>query len=66
MDTTRIKAKLEEKIKNNFEKLDRLPLHPKNKIKIISMYIYSKSKWEFSIYDFSTTWVKQHLDSIVK
>ena len=66
MDTTRIKEKLEDKIKNYFEKLDRLPLHPKNKMKIISIYIYSKIKWEFSIYDLSITWVKQHLDSIVK
>ena len=47
-------------------KLDQLPLHPRNKMKVITIFIYSKIRWRLSIYDLSITWVIQNLDSIIK
>ena len=41
---------------------DRHPLKPLDIIPIVNTYVYSKIKWEFSIYKIWTTWVKQHLD----
>ena len=48
------------------EKLNNLPLHPNKKLKIISMYVYSKIRWKMSIYDLSVTWVIQSMDSLLK
>ena len=47
-------------------KLDQLPLYPRNKMKVITIFIYSKMRWRLSIYDLSITWVIQNLDSIIK
>ena len=44
---------------------DRLPLKPLDKIRVVNTYVYSKIKWEFSIYKLSTAWVKLHLDNIL-
>ena len=46
--------------------IDSLPLHPKNKMMIVSRYDYSKLKWNLSIYELSETCTIQNLDSIVK
>ena len=46
--------------------LNQLPLHPRNKLQVISKFIYSKIRWRFSIYRLSETWVIQNLDSIIK
>ena len=46
--------------------LNQLPLHPKNKLQVISKFIYSKIRWRFSIYRLSETWVIQNVDSIIK
>ena len=45
---------------------NQLPLHPKNKLQVISKFIYCKITWRFSIYWLSETWVIQNLDSIIK
>ena len=46
--------------------INGLLLYPKNKLNIITRYVYSKVRWRFSIYKLGETWVKQNLDSIVK
>ena len=52
---------------NQFMKLiDRLPLHPKNKIMIASRHVYSKRRWNLSIYEVPETWTIQNLDLIGK
>ena len=45
---------------------DTLPLHPKNKMMIVSRCDYSKLRWNLSIYELSETWTIQNLESIVK
>ena len=44
------------------EAIDRLPIHPKYKIMIVSRYVYSKLK----VSEVSETWTIQNLDLIVK
>ena len=66
MKTNNIKSKLTDDLASYIETLNRLPLHPKNKLLIISKYVYSKLRWRFSIYQLSDTWVIQNLDSLVK
>ena len=54
------------KVTTLMDKIDRIPLHPHKKLRIINLYLYSKIRWEFSIYDISCTWVIQSLDSVMK
>ena len=61
MDLRQIKEELESKFEKYLYEIDRLPLKPLDKIRIVTTYVYSKTKWEFSIYE----WVKQHLDNIL-
>ena len=61
-----IKEELIADVSKYVDILHRLPLHPRNKLLIISRYVYSKLRWRFAIYKLSDTWVIQQLDSIVK
>ena len=44
--------------------IDKLPLHPKNKIMLYQRYVLSKISWHLTIADLPITWVKQNLDNI--
>ena len=66
MKPDKIKKTLLKDLNQYVEVIDRLPLHPKNKIMIVSHYVYSKLRWNLSIYEVSETWTIQNLDSIVK
>ena len=52
-----------EELDNYLNKLDELPLHPRNKIKIYQLYILSKIAWHLTVADIPITWVKQNLDN---
>ena len=65
MDTSEIEQELMEEMAEYLERIDRPPLHPKNKILIVTRYVYSKLRWRLSIYNMSQTWVEQHLDNKV-
>ena len=45
-------------------KIDELPLHPKNKILLYSRYLLSKISWNFTVSDISKTWICETLDGI--
>ena len=45
-------------------KIDELPLHPKDKILLYSRYLFSKISWHFTVSDISKTWICETLDSI--
>ncbi len=45
-------------------KIDELPLHPKNKILLYSRYLFSKISWHFTVSDISKIWICETLDSI--
>ena len=45
--------------------IDKLPLHPKFKIQILTGYIFRKIRWTLTIYEFPITSFKQRLDSSI-
>ncbi|CAB4034966.1 Retrovirus-related Pol poly from type-1 retrotransposable element R2 [Paramuricea clavata] len=45
-------------------KINELPLHPKNKILLYSRYLLSKISWDFTVSDISKTWICETLDNI--
>lgn len=47
------------------ESIDRLPLHPRNKLLIYHRYILAKLSWDLTVSDISLTWVKTILDAKV-
>ena len=65
MKTDVVETELKNEIREYVEKIHRTPLHPKNKINVVTRYVYSKIRWRLSIYDLSITWIKQNLDSII-
>ena len=65
MKTNAIQEDLVNDLNKYLEKLDKLPLHTKNKLLVINRFIYSKLRWRFSIYNLSETWVKQNIDNLV-
>ena len=65
MNSDEVKEKLTEELSAYIESINKLPVHPKYKIRILMMYVYSKIRWPFSIYDLGVTWVKQNCDSLV-
>ena len=63
MDTSEIKESIISDINSYVDKTDRLPIKPLNKIKILQLYVFSKIRWQFTIYKLSETWVKEKLDN---
>ena len=51
--------------KDMMERIDDLPIHPKNKLLIYDRYVLSKLSWNLTIADIDMSWVKQSLDGIV-
>lgn len=41
--------------------IDRLPLKPRDKIRIVNLCVYSKIKQEFTVDKVARIWIKQHL-----
>ena len=62
MDDTQIKVVIKDQIMKYVDKIDKLPLKPINKIKIIQRYVYSKIRWPFTVYKLGETWVKENID----
>ena len=44
--------------------IDKLPLHPKNKILLYNRYLFSKISWHFTVTNISKTWISETLNSI--
>ena len=65
MKCDNIKQELKSEVVKYIDILDRVPLHPKNKLMILSRYVYSKLRWRLSIYNLTKTWVIQNLDSLI-
>ena len=45
--------------------IDKLPLTPVNKISIVQVYVFSKLRWRFSMYNLTETWVDRNIDKII-
>ena len=59
------KSEILDTLTDFFDKIDQLPLHPRNKIRLYSQYVLSKISWHFTISDIGKTWVSETLDAIV-
>ena len=49
MSVDKVKSDLISDFNSYIDAINRLPLHPKNKLDIITRYVYSKVRWHFSI-----------------
>ena len=58
------KSKLLDVFNDIMNKINELPLHPKNKILLYSRYLLSKISWDFTVSDISKTWICETLDGI--
>ena len=59
------KSELREILISVLTEVDRLPLHPKNKIALYNRYLPSKLSWHFTVASIPKTWVCEHLDNVV-
>ena len=59
------KSEILDTLTDFLNKIDQLPLHPKNKIRLYSQYVLSKISWHFTISAIGKTWVNETLDPIV-
>ena len=62
MNCDHVKENLMRTIGDYNNRIDNLPIHPLCKIEICQKYVYSKIKWDLSIYNLSETWVKENID----
>ena len=65
MDNLPAKEEILETLEETISKTDKLPLHPRYKIKILTEYMLSKIKWNLSCYHLDIAWLKQSCDSLV-
>jgi hypothetical protein len=45
MGTDEIRNEQEDELTSYLDKVDKLPLHPKNKLLIINKFVYNKLRW---------------------
>ena len=65
MKINEVQEELEKRVISYLTVIDKLPLHPKFKIQILTRYVFSKIRWTLMIYEFPITWLKQKLDSSI-
>ena len=58
------KSELLDTFTDVLNKIDELPLHPKNKIILYSRYVLSKISWHLTVSDIGKTWVIEKLDCV--
>ena len=63
MSNENVKNDLAKRLSDYLEKIDILSLHPKHKINIVTKFVYSKLRWDLTIYHLSETWIAENLDN---
>ena len=63
MSNENMKNDLVKRLSHYLEKI--LSLHPKHKINIVNKFVYSKLRWDPTIYDLPETWIAENLDNKV-
>ena len=58
-----MKCVLLKRLSEYLEKIDILSLHPKHKTNVVTKFVYSKLRWDLTIYHFPETWIVQNLGS---
>ena len=64
MTNNKHKEEIVKTINDLFTTIDRLPLHPRNKLLVYKRYVLSKVSWHLTVADLSITWVKNNVDNI--
>jgi hypothetical protein len=64
MSDERHKSELCDLFNDIVSKIDKLPLHPRNKILLYSRYLLSRISWNLTITDISKTWICETLDNV--
>ena len=49
----------------SLQRIDDLPLYPKNNLLVYHSYVLSKVSWHFTVADLPKTWVTENLDNLV-
>ena len=62
MKINKVQQELEKRVISYLTVIDKLPLHLKFKVRILTSYVFSKIRWTLTIYEFPITWSKQKLD----
>ena len=65
MSDDKHKSELIGTITDQIEIIDKLPLHPKNKLKLYQQWTLSKVSWHLTVTKISNTWMKNKIDPIV-
>ena len=65
MSDDKHKSELIETVTDQIEITDKLPLHPKTKLKLYQQWTLSKISWHLTVTKMSNTWVKNKIDAIV-
>ena len=63
MSNDHIKPQLVSTVEQYLQITDQLPLHHLQKIETCQQFIFSKPKWQLSIYNLTETWVAETLDN---
>ena len=59
------KKELISTVTETISQIDRLPLHPRNKLRLYNRYLQAKISWHLTVADISAAWIKKNLDYIV-
>ena len=65
MEISKVQKEREKGVISYLTVIDKLPLHPKFKIQILTRYVFSKIRWTLTKYEFPINWLKQKLDSTI-
>ena len=65
MSNGKHKSELVEILGSLMSDIDKLPMHPKNKLHLYQRYVLSKISWHLTVANISKTWVCEHLDNMV-
>ena len=65
MKINEVQEELEKRVISYLAVTDKLPLHPKFKIQILTRFVFSKIRWTLTIYEFTITWLKLKLGSSI-
>ena len=64
MDNQKHKDELLQITTQIMDRINSLPLHPKNKVWLYSQYLMSKLSWHLTIADIDQTWIINNLDTL--
>ena len=63
MSNKNVKNDLVKRLNDYLEKIDILSFHSKHKINIVTKLVYSKLRWDLTIYYLPDTWIAENLDN---